>query len=178
MKSAYPYGLLNFDCIVRTDCVSYERTSAAGFVLTSRLSYYAHTYSVIEVRQPRNLYRSAAHVQAHHACHCLHFGDVLPTIGGSLPAVTPRASSRGPFGPARICIRLSRFNRSIDRCAKHRPKPVRPSTPSDRLQHWHTVTRGAHRYRNARPRAHRISSALESSDRNNPLGGCHLEQTN
>jgi hypothetical protein len=70
----------------------YKRIGAAGFVLPSRDSYYAHTYSVFEVRQPRNLYRSAAHVRAHHACHRLHFGGVLPTIGGTRGA---RSAWRG-----------------------------------------------------------------------------------
>ena len=108
---------------------SYEGTGAADFVLPSRVSYYAHTYSVVEVRQPRNLYGSTAHVRAHHACHCLHFGDVLPTISGSLRVGTPHPPSRAPVRPSRIHIRFSRFNRSIDRCAKHRSGSVRPSTP-------------------------------------------------
>lgn len=153
---------------------SYERISAADFVLPSRVSYYAHTYSVFKVRQPRHLYRSAAHVRAHYACHCLHFGDVLPTISGSLPWVTPWASSRGPFGLARICIRLSRFNRSIDRCAKHRPDSVQPSTPSDRFTDWHTVSGFAPSYRKKRaaraqlPR-HRCSrQAFETQDERTP----------
>jgi len=34
---------------------SYKEIGAAGFVLPSRVSYYAHTYSVFKVRKPRNL---------------------------------------------------------------------------------------------------------------------------
>lgn len=66
----------------------------------SAVTYYAYSafnYSVVKVRQPRNLKDSAAHVRAHHACHRLHFGDVLPTIGGTRGARSAIAESYSAF---------------------------------------------------------------------------------
>lgn len=71
------------------------RTSLAVFLLHTRkvkLSRFANLEACKE---------SAAHVQLHHACHRLHFGDVLPTIGGT----------RGDRSADADSLQLSRFDR-------------------------------------------------------------------
>lgn len=76
--------------MVRTVCLNYERIGAAGFVLPSQVSYYAHTYSVVKVLSPSYLIQFPP----------LTFRHTMPALAYvsgkcSLPSA---ADARGQFG--------------------------------------------------------------------------------
>ena len=64
---------------------SYKGTGAADFVLTSRVSYYAHTYSVFKVRKPEAF-----------KIPPLSFGHTMPAIAYTSGMFSlPSAAARG-----------------------------------------------------------------------------------
>jgi len=76
--------------MVRTVCLSYERISAAGFVLPSQVSYYAHTYSVVQVLSPSYLLQLPP----------LTFRHTMPALAytSGMFSLPSAADARGRFG--------------------------------------------------------------------------------
>ena len=79
---------------------NYERIDAADFVLSSRVSYYAHTYSVVKVREP-----GAFKIPP------LTFSHTMPALAYTSGMFSlPSAAARGDRSAVAGSLRLSRFS--------------------------------------------------------------------